>query len=272
MSNTVYIQPVFVPNQEMFEKNITSIQSFIKCCETNNIKVDCIFGGWGKEEYIEKIVKELSSNFKQINILNFIKFDKNYGKAVIVNHLYKCITNTSKKEYTYILTADSDIIFKADEHNFIERLENCVSGIEQSRKMPFGMMSLNQLEDCRHLKQVFDNQISINNEVYMYPNIIGGIAGGCLFISKRAWDKVGGYRVMGVYSGDDGYLLYDLSVNGFSCGVMKSINIVHPIDNDDEYNKWKDEKLNKCRNENGMRYSDVSSFITDADVFWGKHK
>jgi hypothetical protein len=257
MSRTVFIQPIFVPDQKRFERNIDSIKSFLNYCEKNNVKIDCIFGGWGKDEYMNEIIDLLSRKDLPINVISINKFGKNYGKAVVVNTLHKKLEE-KQIDYEFILTCDSDIVFKEDTPNIIQRLEKSAEELEKERKMPFGIISLNQEGNCCHWLDKFENTLELS-ESFKYPNSPSGIAGGCLFISKKAWEKVGGYRVMGVYAGDDAYLLIDLGKNGFSMQVSTSISIIHPHDDDLEYQKWKTKVCQRDRS--GGKIKNIDSII-----------
>ncbi len=269
MSNTIFIQPIFVPDKKRFERNLESLQSFSKYILKNNLKIPCVFGGWGKDEYLDKIINFCNStNFP--DMVGVFKYGKNYGKATVVNNLHKVIKSKNIK-YEFILSADSDIIFELEENDLIARLEEYANKSQSLRGKPFGMVALNQKAQGCHLDMIYANEIkykskSGNEEKVVYPNGKGGIAGGCVFVSKKAWEDVNGYRVMGVYAGDDAYLLIDLCDKGYTIQMIDSISIIHPHDHDQEYAKW---KVKVCqRDSGGPNKLNIESQINEADEFW----
>jgi hypothetical protein len=106
-------------------------------------------------------------------------------------------------------------------------------------------------------------------EKIVWPNISSGIAGGCIFISKKMWDTVGGYRVMGLYAGDDAYLLLDCHMKGFSYQMFDSLAIIHPHENDAE---WSAFKVKVCQRDSvsGPK-SNLDPIIKEMDEFWNNH-
>jgi hypothetical protein len=268
MSRTVFIQPIFVPDQKRFERNIDSIKSFLNYCEKNNVKIDCIFGGWGKDEYMNDIIELLSRKDLPINVVSVNKFGKNYGKAVVVNTLHKKLEE-KQIDYEFILTCDSDIVFKEDTPKLFERLEEVKNQIEHSGKN-FGMISLQQEGNCCHLPMIYKNEFKYKScygidEKIVWPNGKGGIAGGCIFVSRKAWEDVEGYRVMGVYAGDDAYLLVDLFDKGYSIGMFSTLPIIHPHDTDEEYAKW---KVKVCQRDGAGTRRNIDSRIDEAEEYW----
>ena len=268
--STIYIQPIFVPDEKRFERNLNSLKSFSTYVKENNLKIPCIFGGWGKEEYMKKIIEFLSNKENGLNIISIQKFNKNYGKAIVVNTLFKTV-ESKKVPFDYFLTADSDILFKLDNRNFFDRLENAAKQIEIIRKKPFGLISLQQEGQCCHLPMIYKNKINFPykdiNESVVYPDGNGGIAGGCLFFSKDNWVKIGGYRVLGVYAGDDAYSLIDTVKIGNSIQMFESLSVVHPPEDDVEYQKWKGMV---CQRDSagGRIKNNIDDKIKEAENFW----
>lgn len=267
MSRTIFIQPIFVPDEKRFQRNLDSINSFINYCEKNNVKIDCIFGGWGKEEYMTKIIDILSRKDLPFNVVSNNKFSKNYGKATVVNYLHKKAEEKQLK-YDFILTCDSDIVFKEDEPNMIERLEKASERLDELRNKKTGLIALQQEGHCCHWEHKFQNKLDFEEQV-KFPNRAEGIAGGCLFIRKEAWDKIGGYRVLGVYAGDDAYMMIDMVRNGYTIQLCTTISIIHPHDTDEEYQKWKN-KVCQRDSAGGKVKSNLDTIIKEAEDFWGK--
>jgi hypothetical protein len=274
MSSTVLIQPIFAPDKPRLKRNLDSLKSLSEYILKNKLEINIVLGGWAqKDEYFDEI-KNFCNKNNFPNLIHVYKFKKNYGKATIVNNLYDKLREKNIN-YEYILTADSDIVFDINEENIFGRLEEYASKSQEIRGKPFGMIALNQKAQCCHLSMVYENEVKyISNfgkeERVVYPNGSGGIAGGCIFVSKEAWEKIGGYRVMGVYAGDDAYLLIDLYRNGYSINMFDSLSIVHPHDHDEDYAKW---KVKVCQRDAAGTIRNIDSRIEEAEEYWrGKIK
>jgi hypothetical protein len=111
--------------------------------------------------------------------------------------------------------------------------------------------------------------MNVDGENIVFPTASGGIAGGSLFISKKAWDDIGGYKVMGVYAGDDGFLMVDMFNSGYCIQMAENIAIVHPPEDDIEYQKWK-EHIN-VRDSDGKN-KNIMRQVKEAEEFWKNRK
>ena len=240
----VIVHNIFCPNDIFLESNVKSITSMINYVnkyKNTDIDIDLYFTGWCKNESYWNIIKSKIGN----NAL--IKLDKNYGKAYTVNNV---IFNV--KEYDYIFTLDSDIILDINQPNIFERLLICSLELKRLTNGNFGLITLNQLEDNCHSISNFDKNIILIDEELLYPSNCCGLAGGCLFIDFKEFKKINGYRLMGIYSGDDGYLMQDLFRNNKLCCMSKTISIIHPkMEQSDIYRNWKLNGVLKCQQSNG---------------------
>ena len=263
--NIVYAQTIFCPDDVRFNKNYESIKSFIEYFELKPI--DMYLGGYClRDEYFDKL-KDLVKDIPNCNIQ---RFERNYGKAYCIDALIK--DALSRKSYEYILTADSDIKFDKQETNLLPRLVGCVSKVTEMKKMKFGVVGLNQKE--RNLNEI----CALQQHIWTYKNSFdqeekilwhdwpGYIAGGCLFTAVEAWTKVGGYRIMGVYAGDEAYYLIDLRDNGFTWQLIDSLAVIHPEENDLDYLRWKN---HICRRDMaGTIKKDLMPWVDEAEEFW----
>jgi hypothetical protein len=279
MSTILFAQPVFLPDEKRLQRNIDSLSSFYQYMKNQPESIGqnglvLAIGGWAKTD---DLWSRFCSFVKTIfdGKLNVLRFDKNYGKAIVVNTLIKKIQEQNIK-FDYIFTMDSDIIFIQEQRNMFVRLLYSAHKLSSVKKMPFGMISMNQSGQNCHLPHVYENSVdftvTINNIVYteklVWPTNPSGMAGGCLFISKDYWCKVGGYKVFGVYAGDDAHLLLDCGRMGFSYQMFHTLSILHPMDNDEEYARW---KVQACQGDTrtGLKQN-IDSSIKNADDFWDK--
>jgi hypothetical protein len=286
MSKILFAQPIFAPDQKRLERNLNSIKSFgeyVKKYGTDGNHVTVIMGGWAKtDELWNEIVKECKTSLGEN--FNPIRFEKNYGKAIIVNQLVQnAKLNDTSKDFEYILTADSDILFPEETKYLFGRLVNMATNCQTSKHKPFGMISLQQLGAGCHWPVCYENNLTYTltvtnekgeidtiEEKVVWPNTPSGIAGGCLFVSRLLWDMVNGYRVMGVYSGDDAYLLLDCGLKGFSYQMADTIAIIHPMEDDEEYAQWKHKVCG--RDAASGPKTNIDHIIAEADEFWNNKK
>ena len=268
VSYILYCQPIFAPNLTLLNKNINSLESFCNYLKKNIDvhTINFIFGGWCiNDEYWNIISTLIVKLFNSVPI----RFDKNYGKAYVVNSLIK--TAQSNIMFKYILTLDSDILFDINEPNIFERLIYSVGISECTRDIPVGLIALNQSVGNCHLSNIYENNIvfmgNYGLENLVYPNSSGGIAGGCLFITLEGWNLVGGYRIMGVYAGDDAYLLIDLLENRISIQMADTIKCIHPYEGDSKYANW---KVDVCQRYQISLNNSLDEKINEANDFWIK--
>lgn len=261
----LYIQPIFLPNDEIFDKNIQSIKSFSNVLNNTKVHIDIELGGWSMtDEYWNSFMEKVNTfGFSNINIT---RFDKNYGKAYVVNKL-----TTNINDYDYLLTADSDIIFK-DSKKFIERILRIVDKSESITGKPFGVMGINQeVSNCHMMEYLSKNKHDFigyndNNESIRWHDTPSGIAGGCIFTSSDNWIKTGGYREMGVYAGDDALFLSDTGRIGNSFFLCETISVIHPPENNQKYQEW---KVKVCqRDSHGGSTGIDDNKINEAENIW----
>lgn len=265
-----YVQPIFAPDKKRLERNLNSLCSFGDYSKRFSGVNQVLLGGWSpNEEYWTQIRNVIADKFSHIPH-KIIKFDRNYGKAVVVNELSKQINPKNQ----FMLTADSDIISTQEVPDMFGRLVHAAAVMTVTKKREVGMIGLNQLGHNCHLPCCYENQHTFNSpfgqqEKIIWPTGSGGIAGGSLLFNLAAWRKIGGYRVMGCYAGDDAYSLIDLLQAGYSIQLAESIGIIHPHEADEEYAKW---KVMVCQRDSGQGKNNIESQITEAEEFWKNHK
>ena len=262
--NIIYVQSIFAPNVNMLLRFVRSVSSFIDYYVKNDYKFKCVFGGYcAKEEYwliIDELLKSVIDNYHIDIIVN--RFDKNYGKAYVVNSLVeKFLTNEE-----YIFTADSDICYIENQPNIIYRLVEAMNYSKAINLNP-SLISLYQEEaNCHILNACYENRHYYNgkygSEMVCHPTNAGGVAGGCLFISTNFWKIVNGYKVLGVYAADDANIMIDSRKNGYNFLMSNSIRCIHPKETDKKYQDWKIKTSSKIQS--------LPDAIKDANLFWDK--
>lgn len=277
IQTVLLIQPIFAPSTEQAQRNINSINSlgeYLKKNGTDGINLIVVMGGWAANDDLWNLI--VTSGKQALgDTFNPIRFDRNYGKAMVVNNLYKhVISQNNNIQIQALFTMDSDIIIPINKPHLLVRLAVAADKMQEVKKQPWGLIGLNQLEHGCHFKSCYDNQaeysVSIAGQVFnekiVWPSIPSGIAGGCLFVNVDYWNKVGGYDVLGTYAGDDAYLLAKTQQLGYTWQMSDTIGIIHPFDNDKAYSEW---KVKTCQRETstGIK-NDISSQIQEAENFW----
>ena len=213
-----YIQPIFAPNIELMRKNLESLRTFFDYYDKMGYEFQCVFGGYAAtDEMWVEIERYIESRDVEGRVKSIVhRYADNYGKAYVINDL----TGRYLSDAEYFLTADSDILFNINQPDMIARL---VEAFEHAKKIDLNpaLIALFQEEaNCHILEACYQNkyyyQGSFEYEMICHPSGEGGVAGGCLFVSSEFWNKIGGYKVLGVYAADDGNLMRDAKKSGYS--------------------------------------------------------
>lgn len=270
------VQTVFCPTRSMLEIQLNSMRSLYGYLRQYAIQADVCFTGFIDDEYYDEFVTNIKKLF-QAQRCSFIRFNRNYGKAYVVNEAVKKSLQ-QKNNYKYLLTCDSDICFENNQPHLLERLIELSEKASHSFNKPFGLIACNFTGDNVHWLDRFENRLQINNEVISWPSLPGypggGIAGGCIFVSLDTWLKVGGYRTVGVYAPDDGFLMIDVHEAGYFICVAETLFVHHPGSrHNPRYQKWKEESMQQfaLKLKNGAAF-DFASDVTDCDNFWEQAK
>lgn len=254
--------PVFAPTEKMYLKNMESIISFVNYVKNNSHYLDgskghildVYYGGWSvSDKYWDNISFFIKANIPSAKVF---RFEKNYGKAKVVNDLVSDYV-IDKPDTQFMFTMDSDIQFTLDQKHFFDRLILAAQVLQDVSKKPFGMISLDQKGECCHWYEPRTGYTGMNQKINYKLNGIGeeiqeemvwpsdgcGIAGGALFVNLIIWKLIGGYRSFNTeYAGDDGFYLRDVQQAGNAVSILKTLSIIHPIPEDDpQYRKWKDD-------------------------------
>lgn len=265
----LYIQPIFIPSENRYSINEQSVLSLKQYLNAYPYDIKIMMGGWAVSDELWNRIENCIITELGDKLIAVRRFDKNYGKAYVVNTLFKeCID----LDFKYFLTADSDMKFSLDIKNMFERLSDLPARSEQILNKSFGVAGLNQLEHNCHLSHIYKNKYEYINryndiELVVYGDQPNGIGGGAMFFSKEAWIKIGGYRIMGVYAGDDAYSLIDMYHAGYSYQMVDTIAMIHPRDIDTEYNVW---KVKVCQRDSYSddRDANLEEKIKESEDFW----
>lgn len=228
----IYVQPIFVPNEKMFDRYAASLNSLK---DYLNWDVKLVTGGWCPDD---EMWRRIESELTDLGIeVELVRFDANYGKAYFVNTLYDAVKKMREK---YFFTADSDMVF---EDAIFDKLPRLASDVYQTFGT-IGMLSLQQTQHCCHVvTDDWKRYVLETGSRVLVPPTTSGLAGGAMYVSTVAWEKIGGYRVLNVYGGNDGWYLNDCGYHKFWYGLAEDLKMTHPFDDDDKYVNWKSDQM-----------------------------
>jgi len=227
----IFVKSLFCPNNQYFNitynsitNNIESILSSLSIIKKfGDIKI--IFIGWVSNEFRE-IISNFCSIFINIIDVQYIFWDDNHGKIKLYYDVFSGLADK------LILYSDHDIIMNTNFWDCLENVNKIMS--DESDFGLFGLLALNQLEDCRHHCTNDCVQKIIHNENILIAHH-DDIAGGCFFIKNDTYINPPFYHVYGF---DEKYI--SLCIQGKKTGILLNRYITHPYANDEiTYKKWK---------------------------------
>jgi len=227
--NIIIIQSIFIFDIIQEKRWIDSLISLDNFLENNNIEIELYIIGYNNISK-ENILVNFKHIKKYIKLLLFT--DKNYGKSYNVNY----ILNTINENQDFLFYMDGDII--------LLKYENLFDKLIDISKHNFGIIALNQQQDCRHNPMIYLHQIQIENITLLHSDSEYGIAGGVYFMKFELAKK---YRLkeVGIYGPDDTLLIKELRKDGYVSVVVKDIYVIHPFENNENYKKNKNEIISQ---------------------------
>lgn len=214
---------IFTPTYHRFDMTKKSLESIITNVQGSVYDVTLYICDNNSPEEMKVWLKSLESDKVKV-FLN----DKNVGKAEIVNKIYK-----QNSICDYFISIDSDFI--ADEaSNFIDDMVWCAHHFVE-----FGVLSSFQKENDQQLWNLLTKEQQLGPHIVGYEHFYG-VAGGCIILSKQVWDLIGNYNTYGgVYGYDDALLMQNVNNIKLKTGVIKTVKLTHPFDEDKKYSEWK---------------------------------
>ena len=247
------VQTIFVPNEVMLQRQLRSLRSQLTALPN----VDRYYAGWcALASYWEAIDGEMVRLCPRA----VLRQSRNWGKARNVNEVAAAL---DADVYDAMLTMDSDIVFRNDVP-YVRELSQLYGALRPD----VGVLALQQEEGCCHLLAQLSRQRDVAGHTLCWHESGGGIAGGCLLVDLAFWRRIGGYRVMGVYAGDDAYIFQDAQRHGAFFALVQTLPVIHPPDADAAYGAW---KYRTCtRNTTGApcTAAELRAHSEEATQFW----
>ena len=256
----LFVKSIFCPNINFFNtciKSIINMNIFVNLID--DIECDILIIGWIKnfKKRLKLIIKMIPLKFSNIyiNIWNI-----NYGKYYMLNRMLDyCKENNS---YDLLIYLDHDIEFSFNKFNIIRLALKSYNYLDNEN---IGLVAFNQLEDVRHQKNIYENEININGVKYIYPNNFQSIACGAYYISYKIFSNLNRFEIKSVYGLDDYYLLKQLHEKGYNNIVIKNYFVIHPFNKIEKYDKWKIKSICDL-----IEYKNINYFkaIEDSNNLW----
>jgi hypothetical protein len=218
---------IYIPTYYRLEKTKRSLLTIIEASQKSKYDIKIYVG-----DNNTKInsMKEWLQNLAGIELY---LHSENIGKANMINLLHKKSRNCD-----YIFNIDSDMVIEDQNHQPLEKMIQCLERCDN-----VGLVSSNQKECNQHWFNRGVEKISERGYNLGYSPDGIGIAGGCIVMRTKDWDKIGGYKENhDIYTGDDGILTYKVG-RFLGKRVLISIDsyLLHPNPSEDEkgYTEWK---------------------------------
>lgn len=272
MTNALFIQNCFVPDDNQFNRLSRSLESLFKYMSGLKSKnfYHFVLGGYIAPKYISRIDdiinKALADENRKFDEVVTYKFDTNIGKGRACNY---AVENFCKKygEVDYLFMFDNDIVFEDRQEDIVQMLIEQKKELDAVSKMKYPVISCNFKEHQVHNEGVLDfGKKVIHGVMRCSTGRFGCIGGGCWLVVKKHWDKVGGYTTDAIYGRDDGKFYLDtIKMKDQMVALSQDIYVIHPSDEDMEYNRFKaDTNVNRVRK---MNYEELTE---DSAKFWEK--
>ena len=229
---------IYLPTYYRFQKTKESIESILEDVEKSQYDVMVYIGDNNtKDPEMREWLSSLPSLLlykdgeKKVKVEVYFG-EKNIGKGMMVNHLYK---NSRKCDYLFSIDFD----MKVETENFVDnmlfhltRIQNC------------GLISAQQSGLSQHWwGRGVNEEVREGMKIGYSPGGIG-VAGGCVCIRQVDWLSVGMYRENhDIYTGDDGILTYNIQKKlGKDVLISRDCVMFHPTHESEEekgYMEWK---------------------------------
>ena len=222
---------IFTPTYHRFEMTKRSLESIIPFVNSSIYDTTLYICDNNSPDEMKEWLKTLVGDRVKLYL-----HEKNIGKAAIINEVYR-----HNNDCTHVISIDSDMIAD-EENNFIDGMIWCIEHFPK-----FGLLSTFQKENDQQLWDMLSKEVTNGSQTVAFDKF-NGVAGGCVILKKEMWDSIGGYNTYGgVYGFDDGLLMQSVMLKGFLTGVIKTLKLTHPYDDDKKYVDWKSKNIQKRR-------------------------
>ena len=248
------LKTAFCPNLNYLNitlKSLIKTNIFIEMITKKNpeIKFDLLFIGWVMtfQKHIDLTLSLIKLNFENVYKEYWYL---NYGKYKIYNFLIDYINQNSHYDGVFVL--DHDIYFDFNSFDIFFELFTLQGLLIEGKHL--GVIAFNQKIDVRHQREIYNNCRKFHNLNIVWPNNIGSIATGGIFLYPNTILNLDYFNLLTVYGLDDYHLCKQLIDKGFLNIVLENIYIIHPKDTNTKYTKWKIENIKKLIDHENVDY------------------
>lgn len=218
---------IYLPTYYRFEKTKKSLLTIIETSQKSKHDIQVYIGDNNTK------LEEMKNWLKALPHAKVYFHSENIGKAMMINLLHK-----NARDCDYIFSIDSDMVVESQPQHPFEHMIDCLEFCDN-----VGLVSSNQ-KDCN--QHWFNRGVVKAKErgfnIGYAPDCVG-VAGGCVVMRSKDWDKLGGYKNNhDIYTGDDGILTYNITRKlGKRVLVDVDAYLLHPRPGEDEkgYTEWK---------------------------------
>lgn len=254
--NLTIVKTVFCPNDTYFNTTINTLFDLNRVL-LPNCDFKLVIVGYIKKKEYEKKIREI--HFMCPVAFKF--FTVNYGKVYLLNWLMEY--NDTQQD-GYFLFLDHDILI----YGFLNRrlITDSISVLDSTIDgKSIGLLAFNQHNDNRHMNFLIQShhKKTVNSYDVHYTCSPGCVGIGAFLMSWKVFSKLQKIELKNVYGTDDYMLSEQIKDHGMLLGIINSIYVNHPYDDNKEYMAWKKNIVN-CDNywlsiENANNFWNTSS-------------
>jgi hypothetical protein len=257
---------IFCPSEVKlikFLKSLTHLHIYLELIDQNPT---ILLIGW-PGPHQKKIDIHLSLSPIGKRNIKTIYWPINYGKY----HLWNEMIKGTIQDLT--MTSDDELIWYLD-HDIIPDIQSTSiwQKIDSFFQAPNGIVHFNQLEDCRHQNTIYQNR---EGEI-VWTDLPDACASGSFLTKMNIIRDLEPLPKIAVYGLDDYYLALALKNKGYRQVVMEKVFVIHPFNDNEEYQKWKYqttintiEKI-RCGIESEISEQYYHESIEDSINFWSR--
>lgn len=251
MYKLLIVKSLFCPNETYLKKNFDTFEKINDFFRESEIEIDVMLIGW-MPMYRKEIGDFLKnkSNFKEI-FINAWQY--NLGKYQLFNSVKQFLSND--KKYDYLIYMDHDVYFPETKSPDFHEIFNLI-GLEINCKK-IGLILFNQLEDCRHQNDAYQNKFTINDINICLPDTLASVACGCFVTSQNIFVGLDDFDLVSIYGLDDLALTEKICQKDMVTILLPDIYVVHPFFKNDRYDAWKLSTVSEMIENKKINYFDI---------------
>ena len=241
--DVIWLQHIFLPHSDYLENHRRVLKSLAQYHD--NLCIVVRFMGWALTDDLWNKWREMYDKYRLPYWEEPIRMYTNFGQAYAFRYM-----SEKPLECRFVATAGSDVAL--DSFGLAEAL----AALE---KVQGHVLGLSLRPDSFHVMDWFEADPEIGLARVPYK---GGMAGGITFFQEDAYRKVDGYTVRGVYGPDDGDILLNAFLSGYSAYISLYVYGHHTVGDTKADPAWMDWK----RRSMSFALSHNKPILTEAEL------